>query len=128
MRQRREQMTNAGKEEERNHRNQLDRERHVKHRETMTVEEIEEEMRQHADKMRAHRTQTSQDNQNIVRKQTKRAMNLNELNERQIEKIQLCKHELNQGKEKSHENGGFSSNGMNSMTIDYVLKMPIDRL
>ena len=45
MRQRCEQMPNAEREEERNHRNQLDRERHVKRRETMTVEEIEEEMR-----------------------------------------------------------------------------------
>ena len=51
-------MTDAKREEERNHRNQLDRERHVKHRATMTVEEIEEEMRQHADKMRAYHTQT----------------------------------------------------------------------
>ena len=49
-------MTNAEREEERDHWNQLDRERHVKHRATMTVEEIEEEMRQHADKMRAHCT------------------------------------------------------------------------
>ena len=91
-------MTNAEREEERNHRNQLDRERHVKRRATMTVEEIEEEMRQHADKMRAHRTQTSQDNQNIVRRQTKRSMSLDELNEREIQQIQLCKCESNQGK------------------------------
>ena len=58
MRQRREQMTDADREKERNHRDQLDRERHVKRRATMTMEEIEEEMRQHADKMRAHHTQT----------------------------------------------------------------------
>ena len=37
----------------------------------MTVKDIEEEIRQHADEMRANHTQTSQDNQNIVRRQTK---------------------------------------------------------
>ena len=56
MRQRRQQMTNVEREEERNHRNQLDRQRHVKRRATMTLEEIEEEMRQHANEMRAHCT------------------------------------------------------------------------
>ena len=103
-----------------------DRERHVKRRETMTVEEIEEEMRQHADKMKTHRTQTSQDNQNIVRRQAKRSMSLDDFNEREIQKIQLCKRDSNQGQAQYHENGGFSSNGMNSMTIDHVLQTPTD--
>ena len=49
MRQQCEQMTNVEREEERNHQNQIDRERHVKCRATMIVEKIEEEMRQHAD-------------------------------------------------------------------------------
>ena len=52
-------MTNATREEERNHQDQLDRERYVKCRATMMVEEIEEEIRQHADEMRAHCAQTS---------------------------------------------------------------------
>ena len=55
-------------------------------------------------------------------------MNLDELNEREIQQIQLFKHDSNQGQAQSHENGGFSSNGMNSMTIDRVLKTPTDRV
>lgn len=45
MRQQCEQMNNAQREEARNHQNQNDRERHVKRKAYMTVEEIEEEMR-----------------------------------------------------------------------------------
>ena len=91
----------------------------------MIVEDIEEEMRQHADEMRAHHAQAFQDNKNIVRRQKKRAMNLDKLNEREI---QLCKHDSNQGQAQSHEHGGFSSNGMNSMKIDHVLQTSNDRV
>ena len=63
-----------------------------------------------------------------MRRQTKRAMNLDELNEREIQQIQLCKRDSNQGQAQSHENGGFSSNGMNSMAIDHALQTPTDRV
>ena len=55
-------------------------------------------------------------------------MGLDELNEREIQQIQLCKHDSNQGQAQSHENGGFSSDGMNSMTIDRVLQTRIDQV
>ena len=51
-------------------------------------------------------------------------MNLDELNEREIQQIRLCKCESSQRKAQSHKNGGFSSDGMNSMTIDHVLQTP----
>ena len=63
----------------------------------MIVKVSEEEMGQHLDEMRAHHIDTSQDDQNIMRRQTKRVMNLDELNEREIQQIQLCKRESNQG-------------------------------
>ena len=63
-----------------------------------------------------------------MRRREKEAMTLDVLNEREIQQIQLCKHDSNQGKAQSHETGGFSSNGMNSMTIDCVLQTPTDRV
>ena len=53
-------------------------------------------------------------------------MNLDELNEREMQQIQLCKCESNQGQAQSHKNGGFSSDGMSSMTIKCVLQILID--
>ena len=35
---------------------------------------------------------------------------------------------VNQGQAQSHENVGFSFDGMNSMTIDHVLQTPTDRV
>ena len=55
-------------------------------------------------------------------------MNLDVLNEREIQQIQIRKCESNLGKYQSHENGGFSSDGMNSITIDRVLQTPTNRV
>ena len=50
-------MTDVQRQEERIHPNQNDRERSVKHKENMTMEELETKMRQHADRMIKHHSQ-----------------------------------------------------------------------
>ncbi|XP_057843827.2 uncharacterized protein LOC131053226 [Cryptomeria japonica] len=118
MSQRREQMIDLQRQEERNHRNQNDRQRSAKRRAEMTVTEIEEEMRQHADKMMKHRAQTSQDDGYILRRRIQRAMHSNQLNEMERQQIQV----------RNREAVEVSSEGMNSLTIDRVLQTPNDRV
>ncbi|GLJ37282.1 hypothetical protein SUGI_0756200 [Cryptomeria japonica] len=85
----------------------------------MTVTEIEEEMRQHADKMMKHRAQTSQDDGYILRRRIQRAMHSDQLNEMERQQIQVRNREAVESLRARYEGSALYS----SLPVDFKGKL-----